>query len=82
MPVKTKPVLIPILRPISLNSPCVLLRSDAESAEREDERPNAYVRVRGRSGYPAPGAAKDRRHNMPLGPDLPQHRIQPIAQLD
>ena len=60
LPVKIKPVLNPVLRPVSLDSLCVLLRSDAESADREDERPNAYVRFSGRSGYPAPGAAKDR----------------------
>ena len=45
-------------------------------------RPNAYVRFSGRSDCPTLEAAQDRRHNMPLGPDLLQHRVQPIAQFD
>ena len=82
LPVKIKPVLNSVLRPVSLDSLCVLLGSDVESAEREDERPNAYVRLSRRTGRPALGAAQDRRHDMPLGPNLLQHRVQPIAQLD
>jgi hypothetical protein len=82
LPVKIKPVVNPILRPVSFYSLCVLLRSDTESAERQDERPNAYLRFSRRSGCPTLGAAQDRGHNMPLGPNLLQHRVQLIAQLD
>lgn len=58
LPIEIKPVLNPVLRPVSLDSLCALLRSDAESAEREDERPNAYARLSRRAGRPALGAAK------------------------
>jgi hypothetical protein len=56
LPVKIKSVLNPVLRPVSPDSLCVILRGDAESAEREDERPNAYVRLSRRTcpfGKPA-----------------------------